>query len=70
MLRFIRISSANPTEFVVSKPGKHCSLLKDDDTESPRDQEMNIIKDNSVQDLLAEPPARFSSTIMAMDGPL
>ena len=68
MLRFIRISSSNPTEFVVSKPGKHYSLRKDDEIESPQDQDMDITGDDSVPDILTEPLARFSSTIMAMDG--
>jgi translation machinery-associated protein 16 len=70
MLRFIRISSSNPLEFTVSKPGKHYSLRKDDNADLSRDQEMDTIGDTSVQDFLAEPPARFSSTIMAMDEPL
>jgi len=67
MLRFIRISSTNPLEFTVSKPGKHYSLRRDD---LSQDQAMDTIGDSSVQDFLAEPPTRFSSTIMAMDGPL
>lgn len=29
LLRFIRISSANPTSFVLSRPGKHVSLTGD-----------------------------------------
>jgi len=69
MLRFIRISSSSPTDFVVSKPGKHYSLHKDVDTESSQDHEMGAVVDSSIQDFLAEPPSRFSSTIMTMDGP-
>jgi translation machinery-associated protein 16 len=69
MLRFIRISSSNPTEFVVSKPGKHYSLCNDTKS-SPQDQDMDITGDDSVPDLLTEPLTRFSSTIMAMDGSL
>ncbi|KAJ3798346.1 hypothetical protein GGU11DRAFT_781217 [Lentinula aff. detonsa] len=30
LLRFIRISSASPTTFVVSRPGKHLSVIKDE----------------------------------------
>jgi len=67
MLRFIRIFSSNPTEAVVSKPGKHYTLQKNDDNELPRDLEMDTVGDSSVRDILAEPLSRFSSTIMAMD---
>jgi len=67
MLRFIRIFSSNPTEAVVSKPGKHYTLQKNDDNELHRDQEMDTVGDSSVRDFLAEPLSRFSSTIMAMD---
>jgi len=69
MLRFIRISSSNPLEFTVSKPGKHRSLHNGEDTKTTLDQEMDAVEDTSVQDFLAEPPTRFSSTIMMMDGP-
>ena len=67
MLRFIRISKSNPTDFTVSKPGKHYSLRTGDDIELFQDQEMDAVGDSSVQDFLAEPPTRFSSAIMAMD---
>jgi translation machinery-associated protein 16 len=70
MLRFIRISSSNRIEYIISKPGKHYSLHQDGDTKSTLDQEMLAVEDTSVRDFLAEPPTRFSSTIMMMDGPL
>ncbi|KZT10096.1 uncharacterized protein LAESUDRAFT_645315 [Laetiporus sulphureus 93-53] len=65
-LRFIRISSDSPSVAVVSRPGKHPSLLESKDKEnSARDEHMDI----DEAPLLMEPLSRFSSTITAMDGP-
>lgn len=70
MLRFIRISSSDPTAFIVSKPGKHHTLCKVDHSEPLRDQEMDTVVETSVQqEFLGEPITRFSSTMMTMDGP-
>ncbi|KAH7924278.1 hypothetical protein BV22DRAFT_1013636 [Leucogyrophana mollusca] len=65
LLRFIRVSSADPTTALVSKPGTHHSLLEG--SGPPQDHLMNIVEDDS---LLSEPPSRFASTITAMDGPI
>ncbi|KAH7914813.1 hypothetical protein BJ138DRAFT_1110188 [Hygrophoropsis aurantiaca] len=62
-LRFIRISSADPLSSFISRPGSHHSL-KEPNT-SPLDHEMSV--ENS---LLSEPPSRFASTIVTMDGPI
>ncbi|OJA19917.1 hypothetical protein AZE42_03765 [Rhizopogon vesiculosus] len=64
LLRFIRISGADPTSTVVSKPGEHHSL-KESIPSQALDEAMAT--DNT---LLTEPPSRFASTIMMMDGPL
>lgn len=42
LLRFIRISSSDPTMAVVSKPGKHQSLHVDQVPSQPQDQEMSV----------------------------
>ncbi|KAF9244667.1 hypothetical protein BU15DRAFT_86032 [Melanogaster broomeanus] len=65
LLRFIRISSADPTVVVVSKPGKHHTLQLAD---PPPAQDQGMIVDDV--NILSEPPSRFASTIMTMDGPL
>jgi len=69
MLRFIRISSSSPIESVISKPGKHHSLLDSDGTRSSGDQEMDAIEDNSITDFLTEPLTPFSS-VTAMEVPM
>lgn len=69
MLRFIRISSSDPTIFAVSKPGKHrtlCNNVNVEHSDSSQDQEMDI---PTRQEFLGEPISRFSSTMMTMDGP-
>ncbi|KAJ7583219.1 hypothetical protein C8J56DRAFT_791301 [Mycena floridula] len=66
LLRFIRISSLNPAVTVVSRLGTHFSVRPaggDGDVEMSDDEE-------PVPTLLAEPPTRFSSTMMTMDSPL
>jgi len=70
MLRFVRISSSDPTISTISKPGKHHTLCNMDHSESLRDQEMGTVVEASVQqEFLGEPVTRFSSTMMTMDGP-
>jgi translation machinery-associated protein 16 len=69
MLRFIRISSSDPTTSSVSKPGKHHTLCNVDHCESSGDHEMDTVVETSVQqEFLGEPVTRFSSTMMTMDG--
>lgn len=53
-------------EYTISKPGQHHTLRDDDAPELLLDSDM----ENSVNDFLAEPPQRFSSTMMMMDAPL
>ncbi|KAF8840828.1 hypothetical protein BDN67DRAFT_598340 [Paxillus ammoniavirescens] len=64
LLRFLRISSADPSVAVVSKSGKHHTLRQADPLPA-QDQDM-IVEDG----ILSAPPSRFASTIMTMDGPL
>jgi translation machinery-associated protein 16 len=70
MLRFIRISNANPEALVVSKPGKHYSLRGIDDPAASKDQNMDAAGDTIVLGFLTDPLTRISSTMMTMDGPL
>ncbi|OCH84740.1 hypothetical protein OBBRIDRAFT_798828 [Obba rivulosa] len=66
-LRFVRISSTTPDLIVVSKPGKHPLLLR----QQAKENAMNAPEQDMDLDeapLLMEPPSRFASTIMAMDG--
>ena len=72
MLRFIRINSVKPEEFVVTKPGTHNTLQKyvstpKQDTPSSVDLAEDQAMDDDDVPLLREPLERFSSTIMAMD---
>lgn len=63
-LRYIRINSDNVDVVVLSKPGKHPSLVK------PKDcvpQDTSMVVDTREAPLLLEPLSRFSSTIMGMD---
>ena len=67
-LRFIRISSESPDLVVVSRPGRHPSLTADAkrvETTTQQDQQMDL---DDEAPLLMEPPSRFASTIMSMDG--
>ncbi|TFY67554.1 hypothetical protein EVG20_g3902 [Dentipellis fragilis] len=66
MLRFIRITSAAPETTTVSRPGQH-PFLKEAKTSTAEDQEIDT---DVAPPLLWHEPQRFSSTIMAMDGPL
>lgn len=75
LLRFIRISSGEPEIAVLSKPGKHFSILEST-TVSEGGDPMDVMMEkedlsNSVPQLpqFGDPPLRFSSTIMAMDDP-
>lgn len=64
LLRFVRISSSQPDVVLLSKPGKHTSILNP----IQKDIEMAELADPpSKASLLAEPPSRFSSTMMTMD---
>lgn len=75
LLRFIRIFSTDPETFVISRPGKHLSILG-----APGDDpEMEGVEESSEQSTLSshprvppltDPPSRFSSTMMTMDGPI
>lgn len=66
MLQFVRISSADPSGVVISRVGKHPNLL----VQPMTDVEMTDVQAKaSTPSLLAEPPSRFSSTMMTMDDP-
>ena len=74
LLRFIRISSADPHVAVVSRPGKHATLLPEQPQVSRDPPSMDV---DSVESATpAKPPplfadsARLGSTMLAMDGPL
>ncbi|KAG0705565.1 hypothetical protein DFH29DRAFT_799906 [Suillus ampliporus] len=66
LLRFIRINSVDPTSAVVSKTGEHHSLKQSVPSQAI-DEAMVTDRDDT---LLTEPPSRFASTMMMMDGPL
>ncbi|KAG2068748.1 hypothetical protein BDR04DRAFT_742814 [Suillus decipiens] len=66
LLRFIRISSVDSMTAVVSKQGEHYSL-KQSVTAQASNEAMVTDHDDT---LLVEPPSRFASTMMMMDGPL
>ncbi|KAG2743223.1 hypothetical protein P692DRAFT_20747132 [Suillus brevipes Sb2] len=66
LLRFIRISSVDSTSAVVSKQGEHHSLKK---LVPPKAIDEAMVTDCN-NTLLIEPPSRFASTMMMMDGPL
>lgn len=71
LLRFIRISSSEPELMVLSKPGKHVSILEST-TVSEGGNAMDVVmekQDPSVPQLpqFGEPPLQFSSTMMTMD---
>ena len=64
MLRFIRITSAKPEVSVLSRVGKHFTLQLGPNPTSDEPQAMDVVE----APLSTEPPSRFASTIMAMDG--
>ncbi|KAG1728059.1 uncharacterized protein EDB91DRAFT_868273 [Suillus paluster] len=66
LLRFIRINSVDSTSAVVSKSGEHHSL-KESVPSQANDEAMVTDRDDT---LLTEPPSRFASTMIMMDGPL
>ena len=71
LLRFIRISSTEPEVAVLSKPGKHFSILEST-TVSEGGDAMDVVmekQDLSVPQLPQFGELRFSSTMMTMDGP-
>ncbi|KAF9266859.1 hypothetical protein L218DRAFT_955965 [Marasmius fiardii PR-910] len=68
LLRFIRISSSNPTSIVVSRPGKHVSVTGNGKV--AEDKEVDQSSVNTPPITSTDPPERFASTIMAMDGPI
>ncbi|TFK51777.1 hypothetical protein OE88DRAFT_1467516 [Heliocybe sulcata] len=66
LLRYIRVSSSKPDLALVSRPGKHPSLLpKKQVAPETSGEPMEVtMTDDSI---LAEPPSRFASTMMTMD---
>ncbi|KZT27879.1 hypothetical protein NEOLEDRAFT_1130370 [Neolentinus lepideus HHB14362 ss-1] len=63
LLRYIRVSSSKPDLVLVSRPGKHPSLLSKKRITSEEPIEVAMTEDS----MLSEPPSRFGSTIMTMD---
>ncbi|EIN09527.1 hypothetical protein PUNSTDRAFT_101382 [Punctularia strigosozonata HHB-11173 SS5] len=77
LLRFIRISGAHPDKFIVTRPGKHVTLNATPSVAAAAGEVQDAPMEDSEQirsppsrtnSFLAEPPERFSSTIMYMDG--
>lgn len=72
-LRFIRISSAQPDVFTVSRYGQHFSLSKPQKlapavaAAGPSTLSTDVVMEEEEAPLLLEPTSRFSSTIMGMD---
>ncbi|KAH7885851.1 hypothetical protein F5I97DRAFT_1808839 [Phlebopus sp. FC_14] len=62
LLRFIRVSSTDPALAVISKPGKHHTLLQ-----APPAPAQDQVMVASEYNILSEPPSRFGSTILTMD---
>lgn len=76
MLRFIRINSVKRDVVIVSRPGKHHTLVPTKEHPAdPRDvdsEAMDVETADPIPSpppLLMEPTSRFASTIMSMDGP-
>ncbi|KAF5351522.1 hypothetical protein D9758_007238 [Tetrapyrgos nigripes] len=74
LLRFIRINSTNPKNVVVSKAGKHITIVGEEsesiegkDVEMEMDPQSHVSSGVSTPSILKEPPSRFGSTIMTMD---
>jgi translation machinery-associated protein 16 len=68
LLRFIRISSSDPEVVVLSKPGKHFSILEST-TISEGGGAMDVVmeKHESSVPQLPQFGLQFSSTMMTMD---
>ncbi|ESK94923.1 hypothetical protein Moror_14090 [Moniliophthora roreri MCA 2997] len=71
LLRFIRVNSSNPQSVVISRPGKHASVISAG-KEEQGDMDVDQSTENAPTPPITstEPPQRFASTIMAMDGPI
>ncbi|KDR80540.1 hypothetical protein GALMADRAFT_61617 [Galerina marginata CBS 339.88] len=72
LLRFIRICSADPELVVVSRPGKHLSILNstavaDGDAMDLTEESDARSRPDPLANVLGEPSWRFSSTMMTMD---
>lgn len=67
-LRFIRISSETPDCVVVSRSGHHPSLTVNEKRMTTAEKEDQQMDTDDEAPLLMEPPSRFASTIMSMDG--
>ncbi|EPQ56489.1 hypothetical protein GLOTRDRAFT_59779 [Gloeophyllum trabeum ATCC 11539] len=65
LLRHIRVSSTKPDVASVSRPGKHPSLIEEN--QPGADQPMDVATEDLI---LTEPPTRFASTMMTMDEPM
>jgi len=68
LLRFVRISSTNPDVVVVSRPGKHSTILES--TLVSEGETMDVTEEawqSSAFNIFQESPSRFSSTMMTMD---
>jgi translation machinery-associated protein 16 len=69
LLRFIRISKTDPQHAVVSRPGKHCSVVEATTLESQDDGAMmeEVNSQAPASSTRGESLSRFSITIMAID---
>ncbi|KAF8956928.1 hypothetical protein BDZ97DRAFT_1848946 [Flammula alnicola] len=76
LLRFIRIFSTDPELALVSRPGKHVSIIGDgkttvvdgDETMDLTEEIRPVVENQQPAfDVLGLPPSRFSSTMMVMD---
>ena len=70
LLRFIRIFSTDSNLVVVSKPGRHVSIVglmatPQDDAMDLEEEAPTLISEQPM--MLGEPASRFSSTMMTMD---
>jgi translation machinery-associated protein 16 len=66
LLRYIRISSTDPTSFVISKPGKHVLITGDQTNDPAVITDMDVDGQASVLSSMLTAPG-ISSTMMAMD---
>ncbi|KAL0565902.1 translation machinery-associated protein 16 [Marasmius crinis-equi] len=69
LLRFIRISSSNPTAYAVSRPGKHPSVAGSAEG-TTEEMEVDQNAAGAPPITATEPPERYSSTMMTMDEPI